>query len=141
MHFQGTAIFQKRLSSEKISMANCSYVHFEYTAWIIWRFLFFRQNITVCSSKSWTWHVNFYLKTELFTMKTLNYIFEFISLFIKMSISFMHGCNGGGEGSGKFKLIKFTNTENKFRTPPPPTPLPDGKKIMDVCLSYLVKGI
>lgn len=59
-----------------------------------------------------------------------------------MSISFVYGCIGGGEGSGKFKLIKFTNTENKYRTPvPPPTPLPDGKKIMDVCLSYLVKGI
>lgn len=46
-----------------------------------------------------------------------------------MSISFVYGCIGGGEGSGKFRLIKFTNTENKYRTPlPSPPPLPDGKK-------------
>lgn len=45
-----------------------------------------------------------------------------------MSISFVYGCIGGGEGSGKFKLIKFTNTENKFRTPPPPPPFLMEKK-------------
>lgn len=39
-----------------------------------------------------------------------------------MSISFVYGCIGGGEGSGKFKLIKFTNTENKYRTPLPSPP-------------------
>lgn len=50
MHFQGNPVFQKRLSSERISMGNCSYLHFMYSAWYIWRFLFFRQSITVLSS-------------------------------------------------------------------------------------------
>lgn len=50
MHFQGNPVFQKRLSSERISMGNCSYLHFIYSAWYIWRFLFFRQSITVLSS-------------------------------------------------------------------------------------------
>lgn len=50
MHFQGNPVFQKRLSSERISMGNCSYLHFMYSAWYVWRFLFFRQSITVLSS-------------------------------------------------------------------------------------------